>query len=315
MAGEVIHTVQGVVESSTLGLILPHEHLFTDLRGPLVEGYARADLDHVVEVMLPYLETAYKNGVTALVECSTVGVGRNMAVLKKLASLTPIYIVAPTGVYREAYFPEAYHRISKEDLASTWINDLCYGIEDTTIRAGFIKIAMSDDGPKPLEIRNLEAAAVASRKTGAAIASHTIGGELAIKELDILERAGADLNRFIWVHANAENEPGYHITATQRGAYVEFDFIGSSKEADEQILQQVKNCLAAGYLHKILLSHDAGWYDPSQANGQPDGGGIRGYNALCEDFIPRMRLAGISEEEIKTITHLNPAQAFSIDAS
>ena len=38
-----IQSVKGPVEIDSLGLILPHEHLFTDLRGPQVAGYAQAD--------------------------------------------------------------------------------------------------------------------------------------------------------------------------------------------------------------------------------------------------------------------------------
>ena len=68
-----IQTVTGPVDIDSLSLILPHEHLFTDLRGPLVAGYAQADPDAVVDIVGPYLADAATSGVTALVECSTVG--------------------------------------------------------------------------------------------------------------------------------------------------------------------------------------------------------------------------------------------------
>jgi phosphotriesterase-related protein len=171
-----LRTVNGDVLTSTLGIILPHEHLFTDLRGPTTPGYAQGDPQTVSPIMLPYLQAAQAAGVTALVECSTGGVGRNVAVLRHLASLTPIQIVAPTGVYKESFTPPPLLDLSVEALADLWIRDLTEGMEGTSVRAGFIKIAMSDDGPLPSEVRNLKAAAVASRTTGAVIASHTIGG-------------------------------------------------------------------------------------------------------------------------------------------
>ncbi len=43
MTSSYIQTVKGQVGMEDLGLILPHEHLFTDLRGPLAPGYAQAD--------------------------------------------------------------------------------------------------------------------------------------------------------------------------------------------------------------------------------------------------------------------------------
>ncbi|HEY9527916.1 MAG TPA: esterase, partial [Anaerolineales bacterium] len=70
-----IHTVKGAVETDSLGLILPHEHLFTDLRGPHIPDYAQGEASAVVQVLGPHLADAAALGVTALVECSTVGVG------------------------------------------------------------------------------------------------------------------------------------------------------------------------------------------------------------------------------------------------
>lgn len=87
---------------------------------------------------------------------------------------------------------------------------------------------MSDDGPTAVEIRNLKAAAKASQVTGAVIASHTIGGKVARKEMDVLEEAGLDLRRFIWVHTQTEADPAVLVDAARRGAYLEFDSVGGS---------------------------------------------------------------------------------------
>jgi phosphotriesterase-related protein len=142
-----IHTLKGPVEIHSLGLILPHEHLFTDLRGPSVPDYAQGEPSAVVNVVQPFLAEAAALGVTALVECSTVGEGRTLEVLQSLADAAPIHIVAPTGVYRDAYIPESLREMREQDLADRWTKELTEGIEGTSIRAGFIKLAMSDDGP------------------------------------------------------------------------------------------------------------------------------------------------------------------------
>ena len=62
-----IHTVKGAVETDSLGLILPHEHLFTDLRGPHIPDYAQGEASAVVQVVGPHLADAAAVGVTALV--------------------------------------------------------------------------------------------------------------------------------------------------------------------------------------------------------------------------------------------------------
>ena len=307
-----LQTVQGPVLVEELRLILPHEHLFTDLRGPLAEGYAQADPVTVGKVMRPYLEEAQRAGVTALVECSTVGVGRNIEVLQHLAELTPIHLIIPTGVYREAYIPPTLQTLNEQELANLWIRELCQGIEDTDVLAGFIKIAMSDDGPTELEIRSLKAAAKASQATGAVIASHTANGEIARKQMDLFESESLDLSRFIWVHANLEPKTDRHIEAAARGAYVEFDAIGADWQDQEVLLEITLKLIDAGFEDRILLSHDAGWYDPSQPNGEPAEGGIRGFNALVEDFIPNLLANGLSTDLITLLTHSNPARAFAI---
>jgi phosphotriesterase-related protein len=305
-----IHTIKGQVEIDALGLILPHEHLFTDLRGPHVPDYAQGEASAVVQVVGPHLADAAAVGVTALVECSTVGVGRNLSILQSLAEATSIHIVAPTGVYRDAYIPTSLRDTSESELADLWTKELSEGIEGTAIRAGFIKLAMSDDGPTPLEIRNLKAAARASQNTGAVIAIHTIGGRVAREEMNILEEAGLDLQRFIWVHAQTEPDVSVLKEAAQRGAYVELDTVGAPFQSQPVLLETAIDLIESDLTDHLLLSHDAGWYNPSRPDGLPDDG-YRGYTALAKDFIPELLQRGISEEQVRQITMHNPARAFA----
>jgi len=305
-----IHTVKGTVEIDSLGLILPHEHLFTDLRGPNVPDYAQGEPSAVVKVVEPFLTAASAAGVTALVECSTVGVGRNLAVLRALADEVPLQIVPPTGVYRDAYVPESLREMSESELADLWTKELTDGIERTAIRAGFIKLAMSDDGPTSLEIRNLKAAARASQNTGAVIASHTIGGRIAKQEMDVLEEAGLDLQRFIWVHAQTERDISILQEAAGRGAYVELDTVGAPYQSQPELLATAVALIEAGLDDHLLLSHDAGWYNPASSDGLPEQG-YRGYTALTKDFIPALLTRGVSAEQVRRITVDNPVQAFA----
>ena len=307
---KTIHTLKGSIDINRFGLILPHEHLFTDLRGPSAAGYAQGEASKVIQTVRPYLEEASAASATALVECSTLGVGRNLSVLLALANVTSMHIIAPTGVYRDAYIPESLREASEDYLTDLWTKELTEGIEDTSIQAGFIKLAMSDDGPTPLEIRNLQAAVKASQQTGAVIGSHTIGGAVAKKEMDVLEEAGLDLKRFIWIHAQSEPDISILREAAERGAYIELDSVGAPHQSQPELLQTTLELIHAGYAEHLLLSHDAGWYDPARTNGLPENG-YRGYTALMKEFLPALRERGISEEQIKLITVENPARAFA----
>ncbi len=306
-----IRTVKGDVPVESLGLMLPHEHLFVDLRGPLAEGYGQGEPQAVSAVLQPYLDHAHALGVSALVDCGPIGVGRNIAVLRHLANKTPIHIVAPTGIYKEPFIPPDKLGHTAEQLAAEWVDEITMGIDGTESRAGFIKVAVSDDGPTPLEIRNLQAAVLASRATGAMVGCHTIGGAAALRNLDVLEAAGHDMRRFIWIHAHTELDTRIHIDAARRGIYLEFDAIGAVNwHPQEKLLQSVLALLEAGWADHILLSHDAGWYEPGQPGGIP-AGGFRGYTALIETFIPQLRANGISETVIHQLAVTNPARAMA----
>src|SRR5260221_12604972 len=113
-----IQTVKGPVAMEELDLILPHEHLFTDLRGPTASDYAQANPEDVVRALTPNLKAAYASGVSALVECSTSGVGRNVEVLQQLAAATPIHLIAPTGVHGEEFTPPSMRKCSVEALSA-----------------------------------------------------------------------------------------------------------------------------------------------------------------------------------------------------
>ena len=308
-----LRTVLGDIPADSFGLILPHEHLFTDLRGPEVNGYAQADPKDVLSVMLPYLKAAHQAGATGLVECTTIGVGRNIEILRVLAESTRVHLLVPTGLYRDDFIPAIYRDQSLEEIANLFVLEITRGIGISRSKAGFIKIAMSDDGPRPIEKRNLRAAARASQATGAAIASHTIGGKAAMAEIEILKNERFGLEKFIWVHAGSESDISYHLAAASEGVTIEFDSIGSSDDAESETIRAIQNLLDHGFSNQILLSHDAGWFQPGRPGGEPEHG-LRGFTALMDTFVPSLREAGISDETIDRMTKTNPLRVFALTA-
>src|SRR5215211_6176371 len=102
-------TTLGPMRSEELGVILPHEHVFVDLRTSDQPGYGEADPADVVRLMAPEIERAQAAGVTAIVEPSTVGVGRRADILLAVSRATRFPLVAPSGVYREPWLPPWVH--------------------------------------------------------------------------------------------------------------------------------------------------------------------------------------------------------------
>jgi phosphotriesterase-related protein len=299
-------TTQGPVLAKGLGIVLPHEHIFTDLRGPTTPGYGQADAEDVVRVMAPLLSDARGKGVGVLIECSSIGVGRNVSIIAQVAEASGLPVVVPTGVYGRANFAPPEHRnMTEDELATLFISEIRDGIEGTGIKAGFIKIATDESPMNALIEKILRAAGRAASETGAAIASHTPTGSNAVQQVDILESIDPAI-RFIWVHAQNESNRNIHLQLAARGAYIEFDSVGWNPGQDSTYIVAIKNLLAAGHGDRILLSHDAGWYRPGETNG----GTQMPFTYLIDTFIPKLRDAGVDDATIRMITQTNPVRAF-----
>ena len=238
-------TTHGSLELAQLGLILPHEHIFVDLRPIDTPGFAEAGTADVVRCMAPELERARLAGVTALVECTPEGVGRRADLVLAVARAANFPVVLPTGIYREPWVPAWAQRASEDELAAWMQAELEQQIGQTGVRAGFIKLSAGDNGLTPIETRILRAAARAARSSGAVIASHTIRGRVVADQLEILAALGHDPRRFIWVHTQAEPDPTFALTLGRRGIWLEFDNIGGS-EANSAHIVRLRRVLEAG---------------------------------------------------------------------
>ena len=300
-----LFTTLGPLRKDQLGLILPHEHVFVDLRRPDEPGYAQAREEDVVALMAPQIEAIKTQGVTALVECTTGGVGRRADFDLAVSRATGLPIVVPTGNYREPWIPDWVAAATGEDLESWMLKELTAGIEDTGVVAGWIKLSAGDDGITRLEARILRAAARAAMATGAVIGSHTIRGRVVMDQLDIIEAEGYRADRFISIHTQAEPDFEMHKAVAARGAWVEYDHLG--REPDAVVVPMILRALDAGLGGRLLLSHDLGWFDPAL----PGGGTPRPYTHLVDSTLPKLREAGVTEATIRQLTRDNPFEAFA----
>ena len=300
-----LFTTLGPFRKDQLGMILPHEHVFVDLRTPDQPGYAQADEADVVALMAPQIEAIKAQGITALVECSTGGVGLRVDMDLAVSLATDFPIVVPTGNYREPWIPEWVATASVEALEAFMLKDLTEGVGDTGVIAAWIKISAGDDGITALEERILRAAARAAKATNAVIGSHTIKGRVVMDQLDIIEAEGYTANRFISIHTQAEPDFELHKAVAARGAWIEYDNIGYVP--DEETVPRILRALEAGLGGQLLLSHDMGWYDPAL----PGGGTPRPYTHLVGSVLPKLRAAGVDEAVIVQLTEINPFEAFA----
>ena len=300
-----IYTTLGPLTKNQLGMILPHEHVFVDLRTPDQPGYAMADTEEVVALMAPQIERIKSLGVTALVECTTVGVGRRADLDLAVSKATNFPLIVPTGSYREPWITERVAAASEKELENGMVRELQIRLDEADFRAGWIKISAGDDGISAIEERILRAAARAGARTGAIIGSHTIRGRVVMQQLSIIEQEGYRAERFISIHTQEEPDIGLHREVAARGAWIEYDHVGRSP--DHEVLSLILAALDAGNVGQLLLSHDLGWFDPAL----PGGGTPRPYTHLNEVLLPKLQAAGVSLDTIRQLTQENPFAAFA----
>ena len=301
-----LHTSLGQLDEAAAGIILAHEHVFVDLRHPDHPDHGKARAADVVEVMTPTLREARAAGIGVIVEASTLGVGRRADILATVSSATGVPLLLPTGVYREPWIPRWVHEESEAALYRWMLKELTEQIEGSGIRAGWIKLSAGDDGLTECETKVLRAAARAAAETGSVIGSHTIRGRVVLRQLDIAAECGLPPDRFIWIHTQAEEDRGIHREAGHRGAWLEYDAIGTPG-TDGMYRGLVIDAINAGLAARVLLSHDRGWYDPAK----PRGGEQKPYTYLVKTFLPMLADAGVDRDMLDRLVKANPFAAFS----
>lgn len=300
-----IYTVQGPIRPDELGLTLAHEHILVDFAGAEVTGPHRWDADAVIARMLPYLQELVELGVQAFVDATPAYLGRDVGILRRLSKETGLHILTNTGWYKPPYLPSRATTLAPEEIADEWIAEFEQGIDGTDVRPGFIKIAVNPGPLDPIQRKIVEAAARTHLVTGLTVASHT--GELraALDSLDVAESLGVDLSRYIVVHADQIPSLNDIAKVAARGAWIEYDAIGTRSMDDHVNL--VLCSLERGWGDQILLSQDAGWY----AVGEPNGGNVRPYTTILTEFRERLVQAGVDEATWSRLMVTNPGRAYT----
>jgi phosphotriesterase-related protein len=302
-------TVAGPIQPAQLGMVLPHEHVLVDFIGADRVSRSRYDAEEVFEVALPHLQRVGELGCQTLVDCTPAYIGRDPMLLKRLSQASRVQILTNTGYYgagQGKYLPKHAASETADELAARWLAEWHDGIEGTGTRPGFIKIGV-DGGPLgEINGKLIRAAARVHLKSGLTIAAHTGDGTAATEQLGAVREEGVNGSAFIWVHAQSERDTALHARAAEQGAWVEFD--GIAPETVAQHVELVKTMKACGHLGRVLVSHDAGWYQV----GEPLGGKFRSYETLFTEFLPALKAAGFSDAEIKQLTVDNPRSAFTI---
>ena len=313
-----ILTVKGAIDATKMGTTLIHEHVLVDFGGADVTGYHRWNREDVLQVVLPHVLEVKSRGMKTLFEMTPAYLGRDPLLLSRLSEKSDLHLITNTGFYgarNNKFIPHFAFEASADELSEIWIDEFENGIEGTDIRPGFIKIAVDRDPQlSTMHAKIVRAAGMTHLATGLTIVSHTGPDEPAFAQLELLKSMGVDPSAFVWTHAQWGTMDGY-LRAIEMGAWVSIDNVADVKLSNQRfsnridwfvwVLSELKKHDA---LHRVLISHDAGWYRVQETEEKP----YRGYTAIFDRLIPALKKVGFGQEDIDRLLIYNPQEAFKI---
>jgi phosphotriesterase-related protein len=327
-----------------MGITLPHEHIFVDMRSTwskpnredelvLVDAHVSLELmgflmhdmavckDNLVlddpEAAAGELRMFQSLGGKTIVDVTTRGLSPNPTGLRDLSRKLDLNIVAGTGYYTARTHPPDVTQKTVDQLAEQMIKDAESGFGGTDVKAGVIGELGISHPIAENERKVLRAAAHAQRSTGLAISVHLPWkGKHAPTVIHILESEGVDPGKIIIDHVDDMEDMSfeYHRTVAEHGVYLEFDCFGQEDyvEAENFVhprdierIAAVKRLVDIGYIDSILLSQDVCLKTYTRKYGG------YGYDHILRTIVPMMKRNGLTDAEIDHMMIRNPARVLA----
>ena len=317
-----VQTMSGPLDSSRLGRVLVHEHIF--LTDPEFIANYRPDFDEdaVVDAAVLELDGLKALGIDTIVDLTVLGLGRDIPRIARVAQRSQIQIIVATGAYSFDHVPEAFaywgpgllHHVDEDPMIGLFVQDIVEGIAGTRFRAGALKCAIDKPGLTPGVERIMRAVAKAHLRTGAPISVHTAHQEqTGLDAQRVLAEEGVDLRDIIVGHSGNSTDIDYLMKLADHGSILGMDrfgidFVTTTEQRVATIVEMVKR----GYADRMALSHDCtcwAYYLPSDALRRelmPD----HRYSHVCRKVVPALLEAGVSQAEIDIMMIDNPRRHF-----
>jgi 5-phospho-D-xylono-1,4-lactonase len=261
----IIRTVLGDIPSSSLGLTLGHDHLYTLPPEDVTDPDLRMDSE---EAAVQELELFKRAGGGAVVEMTTVDYGRDGAALARVSKASGIHVIAATGFNKGVFADRLTQHRGIEDIAAWMTREVNVGLERfstaqpheenaTHVRAGLIKASSGLRDANENELKVFAAAIQAHRRTGAPISTHTEKGTWALEQALIFVDGAVNLERVLIGHLDLKPDLTYLLEVAATGARMGFDQFGKSKYlSDRSRVDLIVKLCEAGHSRQLILGGD-----------------------------------------------------------
>lgn len=296
-----IHTVTGEVESSQLGLTLIHEHMRVRSEAVYVQFPHLYDEEIEFKRAVEQVAKVKKLGVKTICDPTVMELGRDIRFIESVSRETGVQIIAATGIYSYHYIPPHFQNRSIDYMADVFVRDIEVGIQNTPIKAGFLKCATDAQGMTRDVEKVIRAVARAHKKTGVPIMTHSHPGTgTGLVQLAILKEEGVNPKRILIGHTGDTDNMEYILKVLDHGCFIGMDRYGLTREvATEDRNATVIGLAKKGYADRMFLSQDhcctIDWY--------PEGVPEKNFpkwtmSYVLEEIIPKLKQNGVTDEQI-----------------
>src|SRR5262249_12126258 len=166
-------------------------------------------------------------GIHTIVDPTAPGLGRYVPRIRRVSEAAGINVVVATGVYAFLELPNFLGYRSAEAIAEIFVREIREGIDDTGIKAAFLKCAVERFGLVGHVPKILAAVALASTETGAPVMVHTnAAAKTGTLALEALMDGGVDPARIVIAHCGDSNDLEYLRAIAATGASLGCDRFG-----------------------------------------------------------------------------------------
>ena len=312
-------TVLGDVPAEQLGFTLPHEHIVVSYAAARYEAEhydAQALADEACRELEPAVR-AY--GIRTIVDAGPSDLGRDVQMQREVSRRLGAHVIAATGFYKaDGGIPFFWRYAELDEIEGHLVSEIEKGVGMERVRCGVIKVASSGATITPVEEKVFRAAARASKRTGAPIITHTdraawADTNVGLAQLGLLLSEGLDPSRVMIGHACGSADVAQLLAIAQLGGSVGIDRVGSQRViSDASRVEMVKRLSEAGYVRQVMLSmdHEAVWFPHRLAVIAAEG---KHYSHLHQMFLPKLRMAGVSDADVEQMTVGNPRGFLTLD--
>lgn len=305
-----------------------HEHFvfaYPGIQGDRSMSHKHYSKEEIENACIDQASKLVSKGFKTVVDATPNECGRDPVLLKKVSEATGLQIVCATGYYNAETSGTGYWGFRShvgnpvDELTELFVHELTVGIWDTDIKAGIIKVASSyGEAISDYEKMFFKAAANAQKETGAVIYTHTSNGTGAEAQADVLVSYGADPSKVVIGHMDNYIVPVLIERVLEKGFYIGLDRCGQtiSSPTDEIRLYVLKELIKKGYENRIVMSQDSEVFFLGRKFSFPKNllyafGEDFSMEHIVDKYIPMMKDAGITDNQINKFLEKNPCRLFS----